>query len=86
MQGNDNYYTNDKYKCPDSVRIAEKVKYPEKEKVWVAKSNRGISKPLFRPSKSEPVNSDIHIYEHVASNHEFLELLNTKSSRERLGG
>ena len=81
MQGNDNYYTNDKYKCPDSVRIAEKVKYPEKEKVWVAISNHGISKPLFRP-----VNSDIHIYEHVASNHEFLELLNTKSSRERLGG
>ena len=30
---------------------------------WVAISNRGISKPLFRPSKSETVNSDIYINE-----------------------
>ena len=27
--------------------------------IWVA--NRGISKPLFRPSKSEAVDSDIYI-------------------------
>ena len=29
--------------------------------IWVAISNRGISKPLFRPSKSEAVDSDIYI-------------------------
>ena len=30
MQENDNYYTNDKPKCPDSVRFAGKDKYPNK--------------------------------------------------------
>ena len=34
-------------------------------KVWVAIFNRGISKPLFRPSKSEAVDSDIYINEYV---------------------
>ena len=27
MQGNDNYYSNDKLKCPDSVRFAGKVSH-----------------------------------------------------------
>ena len=35
--------------------------------VWVAIFNRGISKPLFRPSKSEPVNSNIYIIEYIYS-------------------
>ena len=30
MQGNDNYYSNDKSKCPDSVRFAGKEKYPNR--------------------------------------------------------
>ena len=59
MQGNDNYYTNDKSKCPDSVHLAGKEKYPDKIRVWVAISNSGLSKPLFPPSKSKAVNSDI---------------------------
>ena len=63
MQGNDNYYSNDKFKCPDSVRFAGKEKYPNKVRVRVAITNRGISNPLFRPSKSEAVNSDIYINE-----------------------
>ena len=67
MQGNDNYYTNDKSKCPDSVRFAGKEKYPNK--VWVAIPNRGISKSLFRPSKYEAVDSDIYINEYIASFH-----------------
>ena len=33
--------------------------------IWVAISNRGISKPLFRPSKSEAVDSDIKINEYL---------------------
>ena len=61
IQGNDNYYSNDKSKCPDSVRFAGKEKYPNKVMIWVAISNRGISKPLFLPSKSEAVDSDIYI-------------------------
>ena len=63
IQGNDTYYTNDKSKCPDSVCFTGKDKYPDKVRFWVAISNRGISKPLFRPSKSEAVNSNIYINE-----------------------
>ena len=69
MQGNDNYYTNDKLKCPDCVRFVGKEKYPNKLMVWVAISNRGISKPLFRPSKSKTVNSNIYINENITSFH-----------------
>ena len=54
MQENDNYYTNDKLKYSDSVRFAGKSNDI---------SSRDISKPLFRPSKSEAVNSDIYINE-----------------------
>ena len=35
MQGNDDYYTNDISKYPDSVRFAGKEKYPNKVLVWV---------------------------------------------------
>ena len=69
MQRNDNFYTNDKSKCPDCVRFAEKEKNPDKVMVWVTISNLGISKPLFRPSKSEVVDSDIYINEYIASFH-----------------
>ena len=69
MQGNDNYYTNDKSKCPDSVRFAGKEKYPNKVMVWVAIFNLGISKPLFRPSKSEAVNSNIYINDFIREHH-----------------
>ena len=67
MQGNDNYYPNDKLKCPDSVCFARKEKYPDKVMDWVTKSNSGISKPLFGPSKSEAVNWDIYVNECKAS-------------------
>ena len=69
MQENDNYFTNDKSKCPDSVRFAEKEKDPNKVMVWVAVSNLGISKPLFRSSKSEAVNLGIYINEYKSSFH-----------------
>ena len=69
MQGNDNYYSDDKSKYPDSVRFAGKEKYPNKIIVWVAISNRGIFKPLFRPSKSEAINSSIYLNEYIASFH-----------------
>ena len=70
MQGDGNYYTNDKYKCPGSVRFAGKEKYANKVMVWVA-----ISMLLFRPSvvssvfKSEAVNSNIYINKYIASFH-----------------
>ena len=51
------------------IRFAGKDKYPDKVRVWVAISNRGISKPLFRPSKSKTVNSNIYINENITSFH-----------------
>ena len=63
MPGNARYYTNDKSTCPDSVRFAGKKKFPKKVLVWIAISDRGMSKPLFRPSKSVAINSSIYIDE-----------------------
>ena len=34
MDGNNNYYTNDKSNCPDSVRFVRKEKFPPKVMVW----------------------------------------------------
>jgi hypothetical protein len=48
--GNDRCYTDDKEKCPDNVRFKGEAKIPAKILVWIAISERGISKPLFRKS------------------------------------
>ena len=50
-----------------SEKQAEKAK--NLVMVWVAISNRGISKPLFRPSKSEAVDSGIYIKGYIVSFH-----------------
>ena len=63
MQGNSGYYTNDKISCPDSVRFAGKEKFSQKILVWVALSERGISKRFYRSSKSEAINSSTYIDE-----------------------
>ena len=47
----------------------EKISILKKVMVWIAISNRGISKPLFRASKSEAVDSGIYINEYIASYH-----------------
>ena len=54
---------NDKSKYQDNVRFAGKKKYSDSVMFWIAISNRGISKPLFCPSKSEAANSDIYMNE-----------------------
>ena len=46
---------------------AWKDKCPDKVMVWIAISNCGISKPLFRLSKSEVVDSEIYIYIQIYS-------------------
>jgi hypothetical protein len=61
MPCNTGYYSNDKRTCPDSVRFAGKEKYPNKILVWLALSERGISKPIIRPSKSEAINTEIYL-------------------------
>ena len=53
-----NMQGNDKSKRPDNVCWKREIS--EQSTVWVAVSKSGISKPLFRPSKSEAVNSDIY--------------------------
>ncbi len=63
MPGNSGYYTDSKDTVPDSVRFTGKEKFPLKVLVWVAISERGISKPLIRPSKSAAINSAIYIKE-----------------------
>jgi transposase len=63
MPGNAGYYTADKSTCPDEVRFAGKEKFPKKLLMWIAISDRGLSEPLFRPSKSVAINSAIYIDE-----------------------
>ena len=46
------YYINNKKKCPGDVRFYENEKFPKKILMWIAVSNRRMSKPLFRPIKS----------------------------------
>jgi hypothetical protein len=63
IPGNAGYYTTDKRKCPESVRFHGKEKFPKKILVWIAISKRGMSEPLFRPTKSVAINSEIYIDE-----------------------
>ena len=61
MPGSARYYTNGKAKCLDDVRFIGKEKYPKKILMWIAISDRGMSKPYFGLSKSVAVNTDIYI-------------------------
>ena len=63
MPGYAGYYINYKSTSPDSVRYAGKEEFTKKVLVWIAISDRGTSKPLFRQSKSVVINSDIYIDE-----------------------
>ncbi len=63
MPGNSGYYTKNKETCPESVRFAGQEKYPKKLLMWIAISERGMSKPLFRKSGSVAINSSIYINE-----------------------
>ena len=63
MTGNTEYYTDDKEKCLDNIRFAGKEKFPIKILVWIALSEHGISEPLFRPSTSVAISSDVYIKE-----------------------
>lgn len=63
MPGNAGYYTNNKEKCPENVRFAGKEKFPKKVLIWLAISERGVSKPLILSSKSTAITSEIYINE-----------------------
>ena len=61
MPGNDNYYTNNKPACSDEIRFIGKEKFPKKVLVWLAISDRGISKPFIQPSGAVAINSSIYV-------------------------
>ena len=63
MPGNSGYYTNNKKTCPESVRFIGKEKFPKKFIMWIAISDRGMSEPLFRTSKTVAINSSIYVNE-----------------------
>ncbi len=56
MQGNDNYYTNGKYKC--LFLFVGKENFLTNLKLWVAVSSRGLSKTGFHALFSVDVDSD----------------------------
>ena len=43
--------------------LLEKNKYPQKILMWLAISNRGMSIPYFRQSKSVAINTEMYINE-----------------------
>jgi hypothetical protein len=57
------YCTKDKSKLSDDVSLIKKKYYPKKILMWVAISNRGMSIPYFRLSKSVAINTEIFINE-----------------------
>ena len=57
------YCTKDKSKLSDDVSLIKKNNYPKNKLMWEAISNRGMSIPYFRPSKSVAVNTEIYIKE-----------------------
>ena len=63
MPNSARYYTDDESKLLGDVSFIKKNNYPKKILMWVAISNRGMSIPYFRPSKSVTVNTEIYIKE-----------------------
>ena len=62
LVGNDNFYTSDFDKTPNSVKYQTKSKYEKKLMVWVAASINGLSEIYVVPSRGL-INSDIYIEE-----------------------
>ncbi|XP_055625397.1 uncharacterized protein LOC129768048 isoform X1 [Toxorhynchites rutilus septentrionalis] len=50
IPGNDNYYSSDKSSTPPEVKYKFKHKFVKKVMLYIAISDRGISKPWFKPS------------------------------------
>jgi hypothetical protein len=62
LVGNDNFYTIDFNKTPNSVKYQTKSKYEKKLMVWVAASINGLSEIYVVPSRGL-INSDNYIEE-----------------------
>ena len=63
MPATTRYYTMNKDTCPDNVRFKGQDKYPVKVLVWIAISERGMTKPFVRLHKSAAINRKLYIDE-----------------------
>lgn len=63
IPGNAGFYTEDKAATSTDVKFKGQEKYPTKILVWIAVSDRGISEPLFRKSKSSAINQKVYLAE-----------------------
>jgi hypothetical protein len=61
--GNSGFYTDDIEMCPDNVKYKAKEKFPKKILVWLAISDRGVSKPFITFSKGPAINGQIYLKE-----------------------
>ena len=59
MPNSARYYTAHKSKLLGDVSFIKKNNYPKNKLMWLAISNRGMSVPYFRPSKSVAINTEI---------------------------
>ncbi len=62
ISADDNFYTSDFDKTPNSVKYQTKSKYEKKLMVWVAASITGLSEIYLVPSRGT-INLDIYIEE-----------------------
>ena len=63
MPATTRYYTMNKDTCPDNVRFKGQDKYPVKVLVWIAISERGMTKPFVHLQKSAAINRKLYIDE-----------------------
>lgn len=63
LPGNSGFYTDNIEECPDEVRFKKQEKFPTKILVWIAMSEKGVSEPLIRPSKSGAINQQVYLSE-----------------------
>jgi transposase len=62
LPGNDGFYSSNLDVTPIEVQLKRKEKFPPKLLIWVAFSEKGISKPYIVPS-GQAINQDVYINE-----------------------
>jgi hypothetical protein len=62
QSGNDRFYSSDREKTPNNVKYSEKSKFESKVLVWLAISNRGVSK-LFMVPSGLAINQHVYLKE-----------------------
>lgn len=63
MPGNMEFWSNDIEKGPDKVKFEGKEKFQKHMFVWIAISERDLSKPLIRAVNAPAINQHIYLKE-----------------------